>query len=167
LPIIRDGELYIMSHSPEQTLRLGAKLGKLLEPGDIVCLSGQMGAGKTLFSQGIGHGWGAGERITSPTYNLVHQHRHPETGQLLCHLDCYRLNDASDTESIGLDDMLDGDVILLIEWPEKIFELLPEDRLWIEIKANEVTRRNLMLEGHGPRYRQMIDTYRDQTFGKK
>ncbi len=165
MPIIRDGELYIISHSPEQTSRLGARLGALLKPGDLVCLNGEMGAGKTLFSQGIGRGWGAEHRLTSPTYNLVHQHRRQIDGAILYHLDCYRLRDVSEVDTIGLDDMLDGNAVLVVEWAGKIAEVLPDDHLWIEIGVHEVTRRNLMLEGRGQRYRQLIEAFRAQTFG--
>lgn len=165
MPIIRDGELYIISHSPEQTSRLGARLGALLRPGDVVCLNGEMGAGKTLFSQGVGRGWGAEHRLTSPTFNLVHQHRRPADGALLYHLDCYRLRDVAEVDSIGLDDMLEGDAVLVVEWAGKIIEALPGEHLWIEIGVHEVTRRNLMLEGRGPRYRQLIEAFRAQTFG--
>ena len=165
MPIIRDGELYIISHSPEQTSRLGARLGSLLQPGDIICLNGEMGAGKTLFSQGIGRGWGAEHRLTSPTYNLVHQHKRPADGARLYHMDCYRMRDDSEVDSIGFDDMLDSDAVMIIEWPSKIADALPDDHLWVEIGVHEVTRRNLMFEGRGERYRQLIEAFRAQTFG--
>jgi tRNA threonylcarbamoyladenosine biosynthesis protein TsaE len=165
VPIIRDGELYIISHSPDQTARLGARLGKLLQPGDVVCLNGEMGAGKTLFSQGVGRGWGAKHPVTSPTYTLVHQHTHTTTGALLYHMDCYRLAGPTDADSVGLDDMLDSDAILLIEWAGKIADVLPDACLMIDFSIHEVTRRKLMLEGRGERYKSLIETFRANTFG--
>ncbi len=165
MPIIRDGELYIISHSPEQTSRLGARLGGLLQPGDIICLNGEMGAGKTLFSQGIGRGWGAEHRLTSPTYNLVHQHHRPSDGATLYHLDCYRLGDVSEVDTIGLDDILEADAVVIVEWASKIIEVLPEDHLWVALGVHEITRRKMMFEGRGPRYRQLIEDFRAQTFG--
>jgi tRNA threonylcarbamoyladenosine biosynthesis protein TsaE len=82
VPIFREGELDILSHSADQTERLGMRLGALLQAGDVICLSGDMGAGKTVFSVGIGKGWGALTPLTSPTFNIVHEHqyrsgRHP------------------------------------------------------------------------------------------
>ncbi|MEO0560574.1 MAG: tRNA (adenosine(37)-N6)-threonylcarbamoyltransferase complex ATPase subunit type 1 TsaE [Chloroflexota bacterium] len=165
MPIIRDGELYIISHSPEQTARLGARLGALLRPGDIVCLTGEMGAGKTLFSSGVGRGWGAQHRLTSPTYTLVHQHERDADDTLLYHLDCYRLEREADVEMLGLDDMLDDDAVLLIEWAVKIANLLPPECLWIHIRLHEVTRRKMLFEGQGDHYRELIEAFRAQTFG--
>src|SRR5258706_9835 len=91
VPILKEGQLDISSHSAEQTQRLGARLGSLLQVGDIICLSGDMGAGKTVFSAGIGRGWGAKTPLTSPTFNLVHDHTRDADSQHLYHLDCYRL----------------------------------------------------------------------------
>ncbi len=165
MPILREGELDIISHSTEQTMRLGARLGKLLRPGDVICISGDMGAGKTVFSAGIGQGWGAAQPLTSPTYNLVHQHSRPSDSDRLYHLDCYRLHDAQEAETIGLDDILDSKPILLVEWAEHIDEALPEDRLWIELRVVEETRRSFSLEAIGERYQQLLEGFRAATFG--
>lgn len=165
MPILRDGELDIISHSPDQTQRLGTRLGKLLRAGDVICLSGDMGAGKTVFSTGIGQGWGADTPLTSPTYNLVHEHRRKADKQRLYHLDCYRLSGAEDTDSIGLDDMLDGDAIVILEWAERIEKALPDDYLWIELRVTDPSRRNFIIEGEGDRYRKLIEEYRKLVFG--
>lgn len=165
MPILREGELDIISHSAEQTARLGARLGKLLLPGDVICLSGDMGAGKTVFSSGIGQGWGTVHPLTSPTYNLVHQHSRPNDSAMLYHLDCYRLQDAQEAETIGLDDILDAQPILLVEWAERIEAALPEERLWIELRVVEETRRSFSLEAVGKRYQQLLEDFRAATFG--
>ncbi len=166
VPIIRDGELDISSHSPEQTERLGIRLGQLLQAGDILCLSGDMGAGKTVFSAGIGQGWGAQSRLTSPTYNLVHEHRHPQDNTLLYHLDCYRLTHESETDGISWDDMLESNGILLIEWAENIESALPPHHLWIDFMVPEPTRRRLAFEAAGKRYEHLITQFRDVIFGQ-
>ena len=165
MPILREGELDIISHSAEQTARLGARLGKLLRPGDVICLTGDMGAGKTVFSSGIGVGWGAQHRLTSPTYNLVHQHQHPTADMVLYHLDCYRMHSADEVDTIGFDDMIDSHGILVIEWPERIQEALPDKRLWIELRVIEDTRRNFIMEGNSERYQKLVNEFRNATFG--
>jgi tRNA threonylcarbamoyladenosine biosynthesis protein TsaE len=165
VPILREGELDIISHSVEQTQRLGARLGGLLEPGDVICLSGDMGAGKTVFSAGIGKGWGARTPVTSPTFNLIHEHRRDKDSQRLFHLDCYRLEDAEDAENIGLDDVLNGRGPVILEWPERIESLLPPQRLWIELRILEPTRRNFIFEGSGKRYEELVAKFRELAFG--
>ena len=165
MPILREGELDIVSHSVEQTQRLGARLGGLLLPGDVICLSGDMGAGKTMFASGIGKGWGAKTPLTSPTYNLIHEHRRDKDNQRLFHLDCYRLESEQDAESTGLDDVLDGRGPVILEWPEHIEMILPEKRLWIELRILEPTRRNFMFNATGKRYEELVKQFREAAFG--
>ena len=165
MPILKEGQLDIISHSSEQTQRLGVRLGSLLRAGDVVCLSGDMGAGKTVLAAGIGKGWGAKTPLTSPTFNLVHDHTREADNQHLYHLDCYRLEHVSDGDSIGLDDILSGRGSVLLEWPEHILSVLSTQRLWIEIRVLETTRRNLILEGMGKRYEELIAQFRESSFG--
>ncbi len=165
VPILKAGQLDIISHSAEQTQRLGARLGALLLPGDIICLSGDMGAGKTVFSAGIGKGWGAKTPLTSPTFNLVHDHTREKDSQHLYHLDCYRLERPNDVDSIGLDEILSGRGPVILEWPENIVRVLPKQRLWIEIRVLEPTRRNFAMVGDGPRYEELIGKFREFVFG--
>ncbi len=159
MPILREGELDIISLNAEQTRRLGIRLGTLLQPGDILCLSGELGAGKTVFSSGIGVGWGAHEPLISPTFNLVHMHARAKDATSLYHLDCYRLRGVEDIDAIGLDDMLEGDGVVVIEWAERIEAALPRERLWIEIRAVEPTRRNVIFTAIGDRYRKLLDQF--------
>lgn len=165
VPILREGELDIISHSPEQTQRLGTRLGSLIKAGDVICLSGEMGVGKTVFAAGIGQGWGSKTPLTSPTFNLMHEHRRDKDNQRLYHLDCYRLRGPADAESLGLDELLDGRGALILEWPERIEEILPQEHLWIELRVLEMTRRNFILEGTGKRYEDLIARFRALTFG--
>jgi tRNA threonylcarbamoyladenosine biosynthesis protein TsaE len=165
VPILKEGQIDIISHSVEQTQRLGARLGSLLQPGHVICLSGDMGAGKTVFTAGIGRGWGTKTPITSPTYNLIHEHTREKDGHRLYHLDCYRLTSIEDAESIGLDDVLDGDGSVVFEWPEKIEEALPDERLWIELRVIEPTRRNFIFIATGARYQELVEKFRELAFG--
>lgn len=160
MPIIRESELDIVSYSADQTRALGMRLGALLRKGDIICLIGDMGAGKTVFTSGLGLGWGATTPITSPTFNLVHQHRRTADRSVLYHLDCYRLRGAQDTDSIGLDDILDGEGVVVLEWAERIESALPKEHLWIEIRVREENRRNLLMEAVGARYQTLLDEFR-------
>lgn len=165
MPILKEGELDLISHSVEQTRRLGARLGVLLKAGDVVCLSGDMGAGKTAFAAGIGRGWGARNPLTSPTFNLVHEHTRERDDQRLYHLDCYRLDGVTDAESIGLDDILSGGGTVIFEWPENIEDVLPEENLWIDLRVLEPTRRSFSFEANGERYEEIVKAFRASAFG--
>lgn len=166
MPILKEGELDIISSSAEQTQRLGIRLGSLLQAGDVVCLSGDMGAGKTVFSAGIGIGWGAQHPLTSPTFNLVHEHRRDKDKQRLYHLDCYRLSRVDEVDSIGFDDLVnDPRGVMVIEWPERIQAALPKKRLWIQLRILDIHRRNFIFEGSGTRYEELIGKFRAQTYG--
>ena len=112
-------ELRLMSAAPARTEAIGAALGRLLQPGDVICLSGLLGAGKTVFSRGIGKGWGARPALSSPTYNLAHEHRLAQADGRLAHIDFYRISGADEADTLGLDDFLDGETIVIMEWPER------------------------------------------------
>lgn len=165
MPILREGELDIISHSPEQTQRYGVRFGQLLKAGDVICLAGDMGAGKTVFTTGIGVGWGTQQKITSPTYNLVHQHHRQADKTTLYHLDCYRMQTLDEVDTIGWDDMLDSKGIIIIEWAERIEDALPSNHLWIELRVVEERRRNFILEATGDRYQQLVDDFRNAIYG--
>ena len=91
MPILDPHTLDFLSHGAGQTQRYGVRLGELLEPGDLVCLSGGLGAGKTCLSNGIGRGFGIAEPLTSPTFTLMNEYRRPGDGRTIVHVDCYRL----------------------------------------------------------------------------
>ncbi len=147
------------SRSPEQTRRLGERLGQLLRPGDTLCLQGDLGAGKTTFVQGLAQGWGSRTPVSSPTFVLVNQYDRPD-GVPLYHLDTYRLQNALEAEILGLDDML-AEGALVIEWPEKILSALPVDRMWITIEhLPDEAQRQLHFSGQGARAAALLDALR-------
>ena len=148
------------SDAPARTAAIGSALGRQLQPGDVICLSGLLGAGKTVFSRGIGAGWGAVPALTSPTYNLAHEHRRARDDQQLAHIDLYRISGAADAETLGLDEMLDGETIVIMEWPERIREALPPAHLWIDIELLAGERRELVFRARGARYARLIDSLR-------
>lgn len=129
------------SQSPEETRRLAYHLGAWLQTGDLLCLQGDLGAGKTTFVQGLVQGWGSADAVSSPTFILVNEYRRPD-GARLYHLDTYRLENALEAEILGLDDML-ADGALVIEWPEKILDALPDERLWIQIRHLDAENERL------------------------
>jgi tRNA threonylcarbamoyladenosine biosynthesis protein TsaE len=116
--------------SVEETRLLGEALAALAGPGDVVVLAGDLGAGKTAFVQGFGRGLGVQERITSPTFTLVHVY----DGTLaIHHLDVYRLEHLSEASDLGLAEMLDDGGVVLIEWGDAIARLLPHDHLDVRL----------------------------------
>lgn len=148
------------STGPDATHQFGYALGTLVRPGDVICLSGNLGAGKTALTRGIGAGWGAVERVTSPTFTLVHEHSRAQNGGVLFHVDCYRLAGPADADTIGLDDMLYGDGVVVIEWPERVAAALPEQRLWIRINMVGDSVRDFVCEAVGTRYDALLSDLR-------
>lgn len=151
-------KLEILSRSASETETLGAALGALLRPGDIVCLAGDLGAGKTVFSRGIGRGFGASPPLTSPTYNLAHAHQRASDRTPLYHIDLYRVSGPAEAATIGLDDMLDGAGVVIIEWSERLCDSLPRDRLWIEIDLIDAHSRTLSLAAQGERHAALLQS---------
>lgn len=122
------------TYSPEETHALGKRLGAEAKPGDVYTLVGDLGVGKTVFTQGIAEGLGITEPVSSPTFTIVQVY---EEGRLpFYHFDVYRIGDIEEMEEIGYDDYFFGKGICLIEWAELIEEILPEDRISITIEKD-------------------------------
>ena len=117
--------------SVEETWELAKKLAAELKPGDVVCLEGDLGAGKTTFTQGLAAALGVPGRVTSPTFCIVQEHRLQSTAvdgnRLLVHMDLYRLHGEDDVLAIGGEDFLAEGAILVVEWPERAGTLIPDD----------------------------------------
>ena len=111
-------------HSVEETWALARQLAGELKPGDVICLEGDLGAGKTTFTQGLAAALGVPGRVTSPTFCIVQEHRGPS---LLVHMDLYRLHDEDDVIAIGWEDYLAEGAILVVEWPERAGTLIPAE----------------------------------------
>lgn len=154
-----------MSASPQQTERLGVRLGQLLAPRDCLCLAGDLGAGKTTLARGIGRGWGSAMRVTSPTFTLVNEYPRAHDQVILYHVDCYRLETEADIITAGLEDIFAADGALMIEWPERVKAWLPEDRLWIQMTYVDEMRRNMRLEAVGARAADLLDDFKRSAFG--
>lgn len=163
MPILDQHSLEIISRSPEQTRRAGMRLGELLEPGDVVCLQGELGAGKTTLVQGIAAGWGSLDQVTSPTFVLVNVYRRPGLEQFF-HLDAYRLAGASEAEELDLEDMLHRGP-LVVEWAERIEAALPKECLWIELRWMGEQQRDLTIHAKGTHNQVMLQQLRKRVYG--
>lgn len=166
MPIIDQHTLDFVSHSAAQTQRLGARLGAALQAGDVICLAGELGTGKTCLTQGIGEGMGIAEPITSPTFTLVAEHRAPGSSLVLYHIDLYRLSKPiAEASAIGLDDYLEGDGVCVIEWADRLEPAIPAERLWISLRHLEVNKRGILMKATGPRYEGLVHRFRQASFG--
>lgn len=145
-----------ITKSPEETARIGRMLGLLLRAGDIVCLQGELGAGKTCFAQGVARGMGIEGPVTSPTFTLVNEYHGDLT---LYHLDVYRLNGSGEMDDLGYEEFFYGDGVTLVEWAERVREVLPSERL--EILIDRVAEgdefRELRMIPWGDRYRLLVE----------
>jgi tRNA threonylcarbamoyladenosine biosynthesis protein TsaE len=166
VPILDQHTLDFLSHGPEQTLRYGVRLGELLVPGDLICLAGQLGAGKTCLANGIGRGFGVPGPMTSPTFILMNEY-HRADGKGLVHVDGYRLSGGREALDAGLGEYLDGPYVVLIEWPERVADALPDERLWITLREIGETKRGLLMEAQGARYARLLADFRLAAFGIK
>lgn len=133
-----------VTHSPEETERLGEKLAKKLTPGTVLAYRGELGAGKTAFTRGLARGLGYAEPVTSPTYTIVNEYL---GGRLpLFHFDMYRLSSAEDLWDIGWEDYLDRGGVCAVEWSENVAEALP-DAITVTIRKVDDTTRQITVEG--------------------
>ncbi len=165
MAILTGNILDFISHSEAQTLRLGVRLGELLKARDLICLIGELGAGKTLFAKGVGRGWGAAALVTSPSFTLVNQYPRLSDGALLTHVDCYRLESWQDVVTAGLEDILESDAALMIEWADKIDAMLPADRLTIQLWYHSDTKRGLRIIAAGERSEELLRSFKSSAFG--
>jgi tRNA threonylcarbamoyladenosine biosynthesis protein TsaE len=168
LSAARRPALDIISHSPDQTRALGTQLGRLLSPGDVVLLGGQIGAGKTTFTQGLARGLRVQEPTQSPTFTLVTEHaaRAHDTPTRLYHIDLYRLSGVEEAEGFGLDDYLaDTAAIAAIEWPERAAAAMPPEHLLVELGYVADTKRQLRVTPRGSRYATLVERLRAEVAG--
>lgn len=153
------------THSATATFALGQQLGRLLHSGQVLALQGDLGAGKTVLTQGIAQALGITTRVTSPTFTLVNEYTRPNGDQLI-HIDCYRLgsptqNDgAAEATFFGLEEIVErSDAIVIIEWAERVAALLPTDYLQISLSYDLATpeQRQIQVVAHGPQSAQIIE----------
>jgi len=150
--------LIYTSSSPEDTQELGETLGEILEPGDVVCLFGDLGAGKTCFAQGVA--WGAGfpphDYISSPTFSLIHEY--PGKWPIY-HLDFYRIKSQEELLDLGYEEYLFGQGIVIIEWADRLDGLLPQERLEVWLRKMNMMQREITITGMGDRYIHLMEKW--------
>jgi len=142
--------LSLATHSEEETRKVAADLSRLLRPGDVVALTGMLGAGKTCFVKGLAEGLGIRDTaiVRSPTFVLINEY---PTRPPLYHVDAYRLHSEEELEMIGIDEYFAGDGICVVEWADRVYNLLPEYYLAVIIKFLDAERRVLRLGWEGCR----------------
>jgi len=146
--------LKLISDSREQTLEMGRLIGAILERGDIVALIGELGSGKTCLTQGMAKGLGVDENVpvVSPTFTLINEY----PGKIpLIHLDVYRLSGPRDLEDMGYEEYFEGGGVIVIEWAEKIRDILPAKTLFISMRYIDENTREMILEGPGEKIRKL------------
>ena len=135
-------------------MALGEELGRRLRSGDVVALFGDMGAGKTTFTKGIARGLKLVADVHSPTFTLIHEH----PGEIpLYHVDLYRLSDEREVEELGIEEYLQAEGVVVIEWADKMKSLLPPDRLDVDLRMTGDTERELSFEGSSERMRGIVE----------
>jgi len=157
----------VTSASAAQTGAVGATIARLVEPGDVIVLTGDLGAGKTTLTRGLAEGLGVATPVTSPTFTLVHEH---EGRVRLVHVDAYRLTHLQEVHDLGFDDYLDGDAVVVIEWGDLLGPLLPLDRLDVDLhyagapgsEGAGAECRTIELMPHGPSWTARADRLESQ-----
>ena len=152
------------TRSALETIRFGKRIGSLLQPGDVVALVGELGAGKTQFIKGLAAGVGIVKTtyISSPSFTLINEYG----GKVpFYHVDLFRLEREKDAEELGLEDYFQGGGITAVEWADKIPSLLPEEVLLIHIVYTGKDSRSIEIIGEGKRYMNLVDQIQSSEFG--
>ncbi len=155
-----DEKMYpVISHSPEETWGLASKLAIVLSKGDLINLSGDLGAGKTVFTKGLAAGLGIIEPVTSPTFTIIKEYGE---GRLpLYHFDVYRLFSPDELEELGFDEYFYGDGLTVIEWGDKVEELLPDIRLDVKIlRLVDDNFRRIEISPYGDAWQEKFEKWR-------
>ncbi|KPK16923.1 MAG: hypothetical protein AMJ62_03275 [Myxococcales bacterium SG8_38] len=156
--------LELVLDSEAATMDVARALAALLRGGDVICLEGDLGSGKTTFTRGAVHGLGVPEDtpVTSPTFALVHRYE----GRLpIAHADLYRLSEDAELEELGLEELLEEGAVLFVEWGRTFSEIAGRTVLWVELEIASDHGRRARLRPQGPRGDAIIDALRDRLEG--
>jgi tRNA threonylcarbamoyladenosine biosynthesis protein TsaE len=145
----------LRTEAADETEMLGRRLGALLHTGDVVALSGDLGAGKTVMVRGIAAGAGSAARVASPTFTLIREYPGPVP---LFHVDLYRIDDSSQLEDLGLEELFDRPAVMVVEWAERAGALLPPEHLWVSLAFGvEADEREITFAARGRRYEEILE----------
>jgi tRNA threonylcarbamoyladenosine biosynthesis protein TsaE len=164
MPILDERTLEFLSHSPEQTRRVGVRLGEMLHDGHVICLDGDLGAGKTTLTQGIARGWGALDSVTSPTFVLVNELQRADAG-VMYHVDAFRLSSADEARAMGMAELFAQGPVVVVEWPTHIDSIVPTDHLRVGMSWVDDSRRSLRFEAAGTAHLRLLGEFRKAAFG--
>lgn len=158
--------LFLFSRNPRQTLNLGMALGSLLQKGDVVCLIGDLGSGKTCLVKGIAMGLGieSPHGVTSPTFTLIHEHPGPIP---LYHFDLYRLEGPGEILDLGYEEYFYGKGVTVVEWAEKVLSFVPEEHLEVELKHYREKEREIKVTAFGTRFHTLLRELLKRPFIRK
>ena len=178
-------KLDIISHSSAQTQRLGVRLGELLRGGELILLDGQLGTGKTTFTQGLAQGMGITEVVSSPTFTLLKEYERREgqpvlmneqspgvaqqsiyaqVGPALYHFDLYRLDDPEEMLDLGFEDYFYGSGVSVVEWADKAELLWPTERLYLRLQSLDETKRQLTFTATGAHYCELLQQFQKNMY---
>ncbi|HTX52346.1 MAG TPA: tRNA (adenosine(37)-N6)-threonylcarbamoyltransferase complex ATPase subunit type 1 TsaE [Candidatus Baltobacteraceae bacterium] len=147
---------HVESFSPEVTRTMGVALGRLLQPGDVVALLGELGSGKTVLVQGVAAGLGCPpDEVHSPSFTLVNEYACNGRGGVLAHVDLYRIRSEDELPGFGWDAYV-GSAVVLVEWADRAGAYLPADHLRVQLVPAGVSHRRIAVEGTGPRARHLL-----------
>jgi tRNA threonylcarbamoyladenosine biosynthesis protein TsaE len=159
LAISKPGSTTLITRSPKETETVGARIARSLKAGDLLALTGDLGAGKTTFTKGIARGLGIAhaEYVNSPSFVLIREYKGKRLD--LFHFDLYRLDNLYDIEYIGPEEYMDRDGVVVIEWAGKLDSLLPAEYLNISIYIIDDKKRKFVFDPHGKRYDNIVSRY--------
>ncbi len=146
-------EFKFISHSEEDTIELAQNIESEKFPNMVICLDGEMGSGKTVFTKAFADSLAIKEHVTSPTFNIIKEYYDGEMP--LFHMDVYRLD--GNTDGLGIEEYFSKDGIVIIEWADTISDVLPSERLDIKFKLVDENKRILMLKPHGKKYEELCE----------
>ena len=166
MPVLDPFTFEYLSHSEEQTQRLGARLGALLPAHAVIALIGMLGAGKTQFARGIGTGWGAQQPLRSPSFTLVQEHHRDRDNRTLYHIDLFRIEHNDGMQTFGLQEILeDGQSVSIIEWADRAPQMIPDDAIVVKFELHSESKRHMTFSTRSAATWQILLAFRKSAFG--
>lgn len=164
MPILRGSEFEFISRDEQQSYRLGIRIGRLTRLSDVLCLCGDISTGKTVIARGIGIGWGYADRIVSAMNVIIKRYPNIQNDSWLYHIDCFRIASVSEAIDLGIEEIFDSPAVIMIEWADKIKEIIPTDSLWLHINAVGDDTRSIKFSPGGARSMSLLSNIRKELY---